>query len=175
MMCSICGRRFATSRFGDTWVSGIGSFGSPPTGSYQLPIDTHGLSCTVCELLSCLLKRFHPPVRPGCDYQRCSRSFPLRQAAKTGKKQYWQYHLLWSLTMDVSCIAQLKDLVFFSRRTRCGIAAQWKAFCFVTRRLWVQLTPMPLLSSPRHVGCLSLSRASDSFTKELQLACNGIN
>ena len=56
-----------------------------------------------------------------------------------------------------------------------GAVAQWKEFCLVTRRVWAQLLPMPLHSSPRQVACLSLFHASDSFTKELQLACKKIN
>ena len=56
-----------------------------------------------------------------------------------------------------------------------GAVAQWKEFCLVTRRLWVQLPPMPLRSNPGQVACLSLFHASDSFTKEWQLACNKIS
>ena len=53
--------------------------------------------------------------------------------------------------------------------------AQWKKFCLVTRRLWVQLPPMPLCNNLGQDAYLSSSHGSDSFTKEWQLACNYIN
>ena len=43
-MCSIYGRWFATPPFGSTWESRMGSFDSPPMGSYWLPVDSYGLS-----------------------------------------------------------------------------------------------------------------------------------
>ena len=42
----------------------MGAFGSPPMGSYLLPIDIYGLSVTVSELFSWLQKRVRPPVCP---------------------------------------------------------------------------------------------------------------
>ena len=61
-MCSICGRRFATPRFGVRGESGMGLFDSPPMGSYQLHIGTYGLSRTIFQLFSRLQNRFHQPV-----------------------------------------------------------------------------------------------------------------
>ena len=39
----------------------MGSFDSPPMGSYQFPIDIYGLSLAVFELLSWLQKHFRTP------------------------------------------------------------------------------------------------------------------
>ena len=41
----------------------IWSFGSPPMGSYQLPVDTYYLSLTVLELFRWLQKRLGPSIR----------------------------------------------------------------------------------------------------------------
>ena len=43
----------------------MGPFDSPPTGSYQLPVDAYGLSLTVFVLFRWLQKRFaRPSARP---------------------------------------------------------------------------------------------------------------
>ena len=47
-----------------------------------------------------------------------------------------------------------------------GTVTQWKELCHVTRRLWVQHSPMPLRSNPEQVACLSLSHVCDSLTDE---------
>ena len=56
-------------------------------GSYQLPIDAHGQSLTVFELISWLKKQFCASARPEYDYKYCSRSycFVERQKCKTAK------------------------------------------------------------------------------------------
>ena len=58
------------------------------------------------------------------------------------------------------------DPVVLRAKTGQGAVAQWKDFCLVTRRLWVQLPPMPPRSDPGQVACLLLFHASDSFTTE---------
>ena len=74
---------------------------------------------------------------------------------------------------DIGTIVERMTYEFV--RGYLGQLTQWKEFCFVTRRLWVHLPPMPLRSIPGQVACWSLSHACDSFTKELQLAWNELN
>ena len=40
------------------------SFGIPPIYSYELPIETYGLSLTLFELFSCTQKRVRSSARP---------------------------------------------------------------------------------------------------------------
>ena len=71
--------------FGNVGI-GMSSFGSPPVGSYLLPIDTYGQSPTVFELFSWLQKRFRPPdrlsVRPRYDDEDRSRSYSFVERQK---------------------------------------------------------------------------------------------
>ena len=43
---------FSDPRLGDVGGRGIGPFDSPPIGSYELPIETYGLSLTVLGYLA---------------------------------------------------------------------------------------------------------------------------
>ena len=65
---------------------GMSAFGSPPVYSYNLPIDTYGLSVTVFELFSWIRKRFRPSarpsVRPGYDDKYRPRSYRFVERQK---------------------------------------------------------------------------------------------
>ena len=61
---SICGCRFVTPWFEVHVVSGMSPFHSLHMGSYQLPIDTNGLSLTAFEFVSWRKKCFRPSTRP---------------------------------------------------------------------------------------------------------------
>ena len=56
-----------------------------------------------------------------------------------------------------------------------GTVAQWKEFCPVTRKFWVQLPPILVRSNPGQVACLSLSDAEErqlAFCKNTLTLCN---
>ena len=97
MMCSNYGRRFATLRF---WVREVrmNPCDSSPVGSYQLPIDTYGISLTIFELFSYLQSvSAHPPVRPGYNDRYRSRSYRFVERQKSVVTLYDTAHsvCLW--------------------------------------------------------------------------------